>query len=108
MTKFKGRSSMKQYIKSKPIKWGFKWWFRCPSSSGYMYEFNLYLGRKKNSELNLGEGVVLTLSEKLKGTYCTLYFDNFFNNPLLVRKLLEERQIYAIGTARKDRKQMPS
>jgi len=108
MTKFKGRSSMKQYIKSKPIKWGFKWWFRCASSSGYLYEFDLYLGRKKNSELNLGEGVVLTLSEKLKGTYCTLYFDNFFNSPLLVRKLLEERQIYAIGTARKDRKQMPS
>ena len=24
MVKFKGRSGMKQYIKSKPIKWGFK------------------------------------------------------------------------------------
>ena len=23
----KGRSGMKQYIKSKPIKWGFKFWF---------------------------------------------------------------------------------
>jgi len=29
MIKFKGRSGMKQYIKSKPIKWGFKFWFRC-------------------------------------------------------------------------------
>ena len=28
MVKFKGRSGMKQYIKSKPIKWGFKFWFR--------------------------------------------------------------------------------
>ena len=27
--KFKGRSSMKQYIKNKPIKWGFKYWYRC-------------------------------------------------------------------------------
>ena len=29
MCKFKGRSSMKQYIKNKPIKWGFKYWYRC-------------------------------------------------------------------------------
>ena len=26
MTKFKGRNTCKQYIKNKPIKWGFKWW----------------------------------------------------------------------------------
>ena len=25
--KFKGRSGMKQYLKLKPIKWGFKVWF---------------------------------------------------------------------------------
>ena len=29
MCKFKGRSSMKQYIKSKPIKCDFKYWYRC-------------------------------------------------------------------------------
>ena len=29
MHKFKGRSSMKQYIKNKPIKWGFKYLYRC-------------------------------------------------------------------------------
>ena len=29
MAKFKGRSGMKQYLKSKPIKWGFKFWFPC-------------------------------------------------------------------------------
>ena len=33
--KFKGTSGMKQYIKSKPIKWGFKFWFRCLRKSGY-------------------------------------------------------------------------
>ena len=33
MTKFKGRSSIKQYIKSKPIKWGFKSWYRCASNN---------------------------------------------------------------------------
>ena len=36
MVKFKGRSGMKQYIKSKPIKWDFKFWFCCSSKSGYL------------------------------------------------------------------------
>ena len=37
MIKFKGQSSIKQYIKSKPIKWGFKAWMRCASSTGYAF-----------------------------------------------------------------------
>ena len=36
MVKFKGRSGMKQYIKSKPIKWGFKFWFKYSSKTGYL------------------------------------------------------------------------
>ena len=28
MCKFKGKSLMRQYMKNKPIKWGFKFWFR--------------------------------------------------------------------------------
>ena len=105
MTKFKGRNSCKQYIKNKPIKWGFKWWCRCSSTTGYLYEFNLYLGKKEKTELGLGESVVLNLSQKLEGSYCTLYFDNFFNSPLLVNKLYE-KGLYCVGTVRKDRRSM--
>ena len=39
--KFKGKSIMRQYIKNKAIKWGFKFWFRCGAKSGY---FDMYLG----------------------------------------------------------------
>ena len=39
MVKFKERSDMKQYIKSKPIKWGFQIWFRCYSKTGYLYKW---------------------------------------------------------------------
>ena len=49
MAKFKGRSSMRQYLKTKPIKFWLKWWFQCAS-----YEI-------------------------LKGNYCTLFFDNFLS-----------------------------
>ena len=59
MVKFKGRSDMKQCIKSKPIKWGFKFWFRCSSKTGYLYQLDIYLDKKQNREFNLGKEVVL-------------------------------------------------
>ena len=98
MTKFKGQMSCKQYMKNKLIKWGFKWWCRC-----YLYEFDLYIGKKENGELELGETVVLDLSRKLENTHCMLYFDNFFNSPTLVEKLFD-KGIYCLGTVRSDRK----
>ena len=51
MVKFKGRSGMKQYIKSKPIKWGFlNSSFCCSSKSGCLYQMDIYLGRKQTPE----------------------------------------------------------
>ena len=41
MMKFRGRSGMKHHIKSKPIKWGFKFWFHCSSKSGYLYQIDI-------------------------------------------------------------------
>ena len=48
----------------------------------------------------------MQLSEKLKWTYCTLIFDNYFNNPALINKLFED-EIHAIGTVWSNQKQMP-
>ena len=106
MTKFKGRHSSKQYIKNKPIKWGFKWWCRCSSVTGYLYQFDLYLGKKESTEFGLGESVVLQLTESLKDTYCTIFCDNFFTSPNLVHTLLS-KGIYCYGTVRSNRKNMP-
>ena len=36
-----------QYLQLKLIKWGFKWWFRCANSTGYVYEFDIYLDKKR-------------------------------------------------------------
>ena len=77
--------------------------FWCASSTGH---FDLYLGRKKDVEVNLGENVVMRLSEKLRGNYCTLFFDNLLNSGSLIDKLFEDG-ISAIGTLRSNWKQMP-
>ena len=76
------------------------------AKSGYLYEFNMHVGKKGNTELGLGESAVLSLCQKLKDTYCYVFFDNYFTSPTLLVKLLE-MGIYAAGTVRANRKHMP-
>ena len=104
MIKFKGRSGIRQYVKNKPIKWGFKIWYRCASKTGYLYQFDLYLGKKESREENLGPSVVFSLTECLEDMYCTILFDKFFYSPSLIIKLFD-KGLYRIGTARTGRKE---
>ena len=75
MFKFKERSSMRQYVKSKETNWGFKFWYRRASKTGYIHQFDLHFGRKESKEEKLGPSVVLALIECLEDTYCTIFFD---------------------------------
>ena len=70
---FKGRSGIKQYIKSKPIKWGFKFCF-------HTSEFNL----------GLGEEVVLQLAKDLEQSFYFVCFDNVANCPKLIESLFQK------------------
>ncbi|CAG4963107.1 unnamed protein product [Parnassius apollo] len=60
MIKFKGTSSLKQYMPLKPIKRGFKVWVRADSATGYVYQFEIYTGKSSDNspELGLGANVV--------------------------------------------------
>ena len=93
---------MKQYIKNKPIKLGFKYCYRCDSETGYVYQLELCQGQKEKRELNLGSSVVLDLCQVLKDTYCHVFLDIFFNSPTLIQKLHDNR-LYGLGTAHSDR-----
>nr|CAH7742974.1 unnamed protein product [Callosobruchus chinensis] len=44
MTKFKGRSSLKQFLPLKPVKRGIKIWVRSDAQTGYVYDMNIYCG----------------------------------------------------------------
>ena len=97
---------MQQCMKNKPIKWVFEFWFRCGSKSGYLYQLDMYLGRKSKAEFGLGESVVLSPCKNLKSC-CYVFFDNFFTSPSLILKLFEDG-VYATGTVRSNRKHMPT
>ena len=108
MILFKGRSSLKQYMPLKPIKRGYKVWIRSDSSTGYAFQFQIYTGKSHDGQIcvGLGERVVLSLCEVLKDTYCHVTFDNFFTSFDLMEKLFSWN-IYATGTVRANRKELP-
>jgi len=109
MIKFKGRSSIKQYLPLKPIKRGYKVWCLCDPITGYLFNYQIYLGKEetREKEISLGERVVFDLisSHNFQGKY--LYFDNFFTSLKLLENL-KLQNIKACGTIRPDRAGIPS
>ena len=107
MIRFKGRSSLKQYMPMKPTKRGIKVWVRSDSVTGYVCDLEVYTGRQGDTaEVGLGGNVVRRLSRDLVGTHCHLYMDNFFSGVPLFTSLLDDG-IYACGTFRTNRKWFP-
>lgn len=110
MIKFKGRSSLKQYMPMKPIKRGFKMWVIACGVTGYCLGMNLYEGKEEscvNSRCSLGERVVIKLAEAFEGFGYCLFFDNFFSSIQMVKNLLEKK-FFACGTLRQTRKLFPA
>lgn len=107
MIRFKGRSSLRQYMPNKPIKRGYKVWVRA-DAHGYVDEFQLYTGKVGNiAEKNLGARVVTDMTRSLVNKNFIVYFDNYFTSLPLLRQLKLEN-IHACGTVRKDRKELPT
>ncbi|XP_033229772.1 piggyBac transposable element-derived protein 4-like [Belonocnema kinseyi] len=106
MIKFKGRSSMKQYMPMNPIKRGYKVWVKA-DENGYVCEFHIYTGKVGNKTENLlGERVVKDVNRTLVHKKYRIFFDNFFTTVNLMSSLLTD-WIFACGTVGKDRKDLP-
>lgn len=104
MIAFKGRSHLKQYMRNKPHKWGFKVFTRA-GASGIMYDFEIYQGKGTCSDYGLGFSgdIVMALASELpEGNNFKIYFDNWFSS-LQLTIALKEKQIFCIGTVRQDR-----
>lgn len=108
MIKYKGRTSLKQYMPMKPIKRDIKVWCRADSHSGYLCDFDIYTGRHRDGiQKGLGYSVVTRLCRGIKGKWYNIYFDNFFTSyPLLAD--LYSKKILACGTVRQGRREFPA
>ena len=108
MIKFKGNNAMKQYMKGKPVSWGFKLWLLASAKTGYVYKMDLYTGAsEKGKEGSLAENVVLKMTKELENSGIIVGMDNFFSSVPLFQKL-RNLKIKAVGTVRTNRKMLPS
>lgn len=107
MIPYFGRHGCKQFIRGKPIRFGFKAWVLA-LRLGYCAQLDIYQGRRKDGEVEfgLGEHVVMKFADILKehydGIQFSLYFDNFFTSAKLVTSL-GEKGFAATGTVRQNR-----
>lgn len=108
MIKYKGRTSLKQYMPMKPIKRGIKMWCRADSSNGYLCEFSIYTGKSAQGvEHGLGHSVVSRLCQHIKGHWYIVFCDNFFTSAKLIEDLYNDK-ILCCGTLRSGRKGFPA
>ena len=102
---FKGNSSLKQYIPSKPHKYGYKVFVFC-SNSGVTHDFEVYFGKVEpptNIDLGASSNLVLRLSKTIPvGKNHLLFFDNWFTS-LLLMSFLAKSAIYCLGTVKNNR-----
>lgn len=102
---YRGRCRFKQYIPSKPAKYGLKIWAVCDVKTSYAWRLQVYTGKVGDRpEVNQGMLVALELTEGLQGNVVTC--DNFFTSFALGEELLR-RKIALVGTIRKSKTDLP-
>lgn len=113
MAKSYARTSLKQFIRGKPIRFGLKFWSLC-TSDGYLLNLDLYCGKNsktgdKLAKCALGSRVVLNLLQPFFKTTPSgkipefhLYFDNYFTSIDLIVHLHRLR-LKCTGTIRENR-----
>ncbi|XP_041792004.1 piggyBac transposable element-derived protein 4-like [Chelmon rostratus] len=103
---FRGRCAFKQYMPSKPGKYGIKIWVACDAQTSYAWNMQMYTGKPVDGqpEKNQGQRVVLEVTEGLRGH--TITCDNFFTSYALGQELLK-RKMAMVGTVRKNRPELP-
>ncbi|KAH9374931.1 hypothetical protein HPB48_014650 [Haemaphysalis longicornis] len=101
---FKGRSTLKHYLKSKPHKWGYKVFTRA-SSSGILHDFVIYEGKGSTSEHGFGisgDAIIYLVQYFQPHVNHKLYFDNWFTSLRLVDEF-KARGFLTVGTVKVDR-----
>lgn len=103
---FRGRCKFRQYMPSKPERYGIKFWLLVCAETCYVWKIQPYLGKPVggSAEKNQGERVVLDLIHGLKGHNITM--DNFFSSYTLGQKLLS-KGLTMVGTMRRNKRSIP-
>jgi len=106
---FRGRCPFRQYIPSKPARYGIKTFALVDARTFYTYNLETYLGKQPDPSfqlINCPEDVVLRLIEPIKGSGRNITADNWFSSLPLIRKLAKLQLSY-LGTVKKCKRDIP-
>lgn len=93
---------MKQFIRGKPIRFGFKFWCLC-TYGGYLIKFDAYTGKGDKIEgKTLGSSVTEKMCLPLLQEQSVIFIDNYFTSISLLETLTANR-LFCVGTIRSDR-----
>lgn len=107
MCKFKGRNRMKQYMRAKIVKWGYRIWKVCDAETAYVLNFDVYTGATEGKVTkDLAATVAMRLTEVYQGKNRVVVMDNYYTSVPLFLDLLAT-STYACGTIRPRRKYLP-
>ncbi|KAK3893237.1 hypothetical protein Pcinc_002923 [Petrolisthes cinctipes] len=103
---FKGCSRLRTYNPKKPKKWGYKI-FVLSGIDGLVYNFKIYTGSinavSGQPDVKASGNIVLDLLQPIpRGVWHKVYFDNWFNSPLL-QIALWKQGFCSLGTVRLNR-----
>lgn len=106
---FRGKCSFRQFIPSKPAKYGIKVFALVDSRMKYTINLEIYCGKQEPGQYlvsNAAQDIVLRLAKPLYGSNRNITGDNWFSSIPLVDALLEKKLTY-VGTLRKNKRELP-
>ena len=107
LQKFRGRCRFRQYMPSKPGRYGIKYWILADAKNHYCYNAIPYLGKEGDAPaVNLGAQVVKNLVEPIKGTSRNVTCDHYFTSADLFEELYNNN-LTAVGTVMRNRRHLP-
>lgn len=106
---FRGKCTFKQYIPSKPARYGIKIQTLCDARTWYTLNMEIYPGKQPDGPFSLSNSakdVVLRLIEPISGSGRNITTDNWYSSLGLSEELLKKKLSF-VGTLRKNKPQIP-
>ncbi|XP_063222178.1 piggyBac transposable element-derived protein 4-like isoform X4 [Bacillus rossius redtenbacheri] len=107
---FRGRASFRQYIPSKPSKYGIKIYALVDARMYYTNNLEIYVGNQPEGPYKLSNSphdVVIRMVAPISGSGRNVTTDNWFTSYPLAISLLQDHKLTLLGTIRKNKREIP-